>query len=318
MKSNTNRILRDAKTFAILLTIAAAIAAAEKTAEVPFPDGYRSWQHVKSVVIGPEHKSYATEGGKIYQFYANPQAVEGYRAGRFANGSVLVRETLHTVPGEAGSKGVLTEGERSALDVMIKDDRVFGATSGWGFETFDSKNGRLAEKDRAQCYDCHSTQKDRDLVFTSLTAAADTGTPYPEGYRHWTFLHSSMVPPTFDSFSNKPCAKPCTAGLFHFYANDKAMEGLRTGTYPDGAIFAEEMLEWLASSSGGGREGQRRVVGVMVKNSQRYSSTDGWGYGNFDDGSRVDKLDGKARQDCHQCHVARKAQGYVFTEYRER
>ena len=84
MQNSTNRKLRDAKTFAILLmTIAAAIRAAEKPPEVPFPDGYRSWLHVKSVVIGPEHKSYAAEGGKIYHFYANPQAVEGYRAGHF-------------------------------------------------------------------------------------------------------------------------------------------------------------------------------------------------------------------------------------------
>jgi hypothetical protein len=233
--------------------------------------------------------------------------VEGYRAAKFPNGSVLVRETSHTAAGD-----------RSALDVMVKDDRLFAATAGWGFETFDKNNGRLAEKDRGQCYACHSKQKDRDLVFTSLAPAADTGTPYPEGYRQWTFLHSSMVPATFDAFGNKPCVKPCTAGLFHFYANDKAMEGLRTGSYPDGAILAEEMLEWLASATGGGKEGQRRLVGVMVKNSQRYSSTGGWGYGTFDDGSRVDKLDGKARETCHQCHIARQAQGYVFTVYRER
>jgi hypothetical protein len=96
------------------------------------------------------------------------------------------------------------------------------------------------------------------------------------------------------------------------------MEGLRTGSYPDGAIIAEEMLEWLANSKGGGAEGHRRIIGVMVKNSQRYSSTDGWGYGNFEDGSRVDRLDGKARTACHQCHVSRKAQGFVFSEYRER
>jgi hypothetical protein len=317
MESSTNRILRNAKVIAILLTIAVAIAA-EKTAEVPFPDDYRSWQHVKSTVVGPEHQSYAAEGGKIYHFYANPQAVEGYRVGRFPNGSILVRETLRTVAGEGGAKGILNEGERSALDVMIKDDRLFGATSGWGFETFDSKNGRLTETDRAKCYACHSQKKDRDLVFTSFTNAADTGTPYPEGYRQWTFLHSSMVPANFDAFGNKPCVEPCTAGLFHFYANDKAMEGLRTGSYPDGAIIAEEMLEWLASSKGGGKEGHRRIIGVMVKNSQRYSSTGGWGYGTFEDGSRVDKLDGKAREACHQCHVARQAQGFVFSEYRER
>ena len=79
--------------FAILLAVAAALAAAEKTAEVPFPDGYRSWQHVKSTV--------AVEGGKIYHFYANPQAVDGYRTGKFGNGSILVRETL----GERGQVG---------------------------------------------------------------------------------------------------------------------------------------------------------------------------------------------------------------------
>jgi hypothetical protein len=178
MENRTKRILPGGKVVATLLTIAVAIAA-DKAPEVPFPDGYRSWQHVKSTVIGPEHPSYAAEGGKIYHFYANPQAVEGYRVGQFPNGSILVRETLHTVAGEGAAKGTLNEGARSAVDVMIKDDRLFAATSGWGFETFDTKNGRLAETDRARCFTCHSQKKDRDLVYTSLTEAADTGTPYP-------------------------------------------------------------------------------------------------------------------------------------------
>jgi hypothetical protein len=293
--------------FVIVFALALAVSAAEKNLEVPFPHGYSSWQHVKSVIAE----------GKIFHFYANSQAVEGYRAGKFPNGSILVRETLRTKPGEGDSKGVLNEGERTGLDVMIKDDSLYRETAGWGFETFDSKNARLDEKGRAQCYACHSRQKDRDLVFTTLPASADAGTPYPDGYRHGTFLHSSMVPATFDAFGNKPCEKPCMAGLFHFYANDRAMEGLRTGSYPDGAILTEEMLEWL-STPNGAKEGPRRIVGVMVKDSRRYNSTDGWGYGTFDDGSRVDKLDAKSRQACHQCHLARKDQGYVFTQYRER
>jgi len=315
MKSDWKRM----RIFLIAALIASGVVAAENGGpEVGFPDGYRSWQHVKSVVVGPEHKSFATEGGKIYHFYANSQAVEGYRAGKFPNGSILVRETLRTVAGEGELKGILKEGDRTALDVMVKDDRLYKDTGGWGFETFHSKNGRLAEKDRAQCYACHSQQKDHDLVFSSLRTSASAGTPYPEGYRRWTFLHSSMVPPTFDAFKNKPCEKPCMAGLFHFYANDKAMEGLRTGSYPDGAIIAEEMLEWLSTSNGGAKEGQRRVVGVMVKDSKRYESTNGWGYGSFDEGSKADRLDAKQREACHQCHIARKDQGYVFTEYKDR
>jgi len=49
------------------------------------------------------------------------------------------------------------------------------------------------------------------------------------------------------------------------------MEGLRTGSYPDGATLAEEMLEWLSTPKGA-KEGQRRLIGVMVKDGQRYSS----------------------------------------------
>jgi hypothetical protein len=316
MNSNGNQIIWNAMRMS-LLVIALTGTAAEKTAEVPYPNGYRSWQHVKSVVVGPEHKSFASEGGKIFQFYANRDAVEGYRVGKFPKGSVIVRETLHTVAGEGESKGIITEGEHSSLDVMMKDDDRYAETGGWGFETFDSKNTRLVEKDRARCYACHSKQREHDLVFSALHLEAEGDTPYPEGYRHWTFLHSSMVPPTFSAFGKKPCEKPCMAGIFHFYANDKAMQGLRTGSYPDGAIIAEEMLEWL-STSNGAKEGPRRVIGVMVKDSQRYGSTGGWGYGNFEDGSRTDMLDTKGREVCAECHLARKDHGYVFTEYRER
>jgi hypothetical protein len=147
---------------------------------------------------------------------------------------------------------------------------------------------------------------------------AATSVPYPDGYRHWTFLHASMVPATFNAFGDKPCVKPCTAGIFYFYANSLAMEGQRTSVYPDGAVIAEEMLEFLGDAKGGGKEGSRRTVGVMVKDSRRYFGTAGWGFGSFDEGSITNKLDAAARNACYQCHVARKDQGYVFTEYSDR
>ena len=82
------------------------------------------------------------------------------------------------------------------------------------------------------------------LAPTFKARAADgEAVPYPEGYRHWTFLHSSLIGPTLAGFWKRPCEKPCTAGIFHFYANEKATSGLRTGNYADGAIIAEELLE---------------------------------------------------------------------------
>jgi len=160
------------------------------------------------------------------------------------------------------------------------------------------------------------------LAFTFVhtpSVRADEGTvAYPEGYRNWHFLHGSLVPASSAGFSKSPCVKPCTNGMFYFYANDLAVKGLRTGTYPDGAIIAEELLEFVIGEKGGGGEGRRVLTAVMVKDSQRYADTGGWGYGNFDEGSKISTLDAKARQNCHQCHVARKDNGYVFTKYVDR
>src|SRR6266576_1278751 len=99
------------------------------------------------------------------------------------------------------------------------------------------------------------------LVFTLIqtpSVRADEGTvSFPDEYRTWTFLHSSLVPAGFPGFVKSPCIKPCTNGIFYFYANEPAMKGLRTGDYADGAIIAEEMLEFLVGEKGNGGEGRR-------------------------------------------------------------
>lgn len=149
-------------------------------------------------------------------------------------------------------------------------------------------------------------------------AADDPVVPYPDGYRTWNHLHSSLIPPKLPGFWTPACENPCTAGIFHFYGNAKAMEGLRTGAYSDGAIIAEELLEFHGSPAGAGKEGPRRFVGVMVKDSQKYTGTGGWGFGKYDNGVRVNALDAGAQKACFTCHIPRKDQGYVFTEYHDR
>lgn len=148
--------------------------------------------------------------------------------------------------------------------------------------------------------------------------AGEGAIPFPEGYRSWTFLHGSVVPAGFPGFSKLPCVKPCTNGIFYFYANELAMKGLRTGVYEDGAIIAEEMLELHIGEKGTGAEGRRVLTAVMVKDSHRFAATGGWGFGNYDEGSKVNTLDEKAQQTCFQCHTARKERGYVFTQFVER
>jgi hypothetical protein len=151
-----------------------------------------------------------------------------------------------------------------------------------------------------------------------LVLADEISISYPDGYRTWTFLHGSVVPAGFGAFSKSPCVKPCTSGIFYFYANEPAMKGLRTGIYADGAIIAEEMLELRVGDKGNGGEGQRVLTAVMVKDSSRFAATGGWGFGHFDEGSKTNALDAKAQQACYQCHTSRKDHGYVFTQYVER
>ena len=151
------------------VVVAGAATSGQSTPSVPVPQGFRAWQHVKSIVVGPGHKSFARRGG-IHHYYANEKATEGYRTGTFPNGSIIVDEAVTAKDGEGDATGILLEGARRSLDVMVKDDRLYKETGGWGFEHFDGDNpaGQLTSEQRTQCYQCHSKRKDRDHVFSVI------------------------------------------------------------------------------------------------------------------------------------------------------
>lgn len=150
----------------------------------------------------------------------------------------------------------------------------------------------------------------------ALAATADAPVPFPEGYRHWVHVGSMMVGAKSGVFDKQPCEKPCSGGIFHFYANDLALEGYRTGKFADGAIFADELLE-IKQKEEVGFDGPRRGVGVMVRDSQRFRDTGGWGFGAFDGDGRTQTLAADGQKACFACHAARKDHAYVFTEYHE-
>src|SRR5688500_15803319 len=121
----------------VLLGSAAALRPLASTqAPVPYPEGYRSWAHVKSAVISPTHKSFATNGG-FQHIYGNTEAMAGYRTRAFPEGAVVVVEWLEM----RDKDGAFEEGPRRRVDVMVKDSARFAATGGWGFQRFvkDSK-----------------------------------------------------------------------------------------------------------------------------------------------------------------------------------
>jgi hypothetical protein len=135
---------------------------------VPHPDGFRSWRHVKSLIVGPEHETFAKRGG-MHHYYANEAAVAGYGAGSFPDGSIVVDEAVFTKDGEGRAKGITFEGERRFLDVMVKDSRRYASTGGWGYEHFDRSEttGQLSASEQAACSACHS-KSPTDHVFSQI------------------------------------------------------------------------------------------------------------------------------------------------------
>ena len=152
---------------AALVALAAASSAADAPA-VAYPEGYRNWTHVKSMVIQEGHPLAGAFGG-IHHIYANPKALEGYRkGGAFADGAVIVFDLLDA---KAGG-GAIEEGARKVVGVMVKDGRKYAATGGWGFEGFkgDSKTDRAVGPGAANattaCFNCHLPQKAQDYTFS--------------------------------------------------------------------------------------------------------------------------------------------------------
>lgn len=148
----------------LCLATTTAVVAAEPV--VPYPEGYRDWHHVKSMVIEEGHPLYASFGG-IHHIYANDQALEGYRNGSFEDGSIIIFDLLDA----RRADNAVVEGQRKVLGVMHKDADKFSATGGWGFEGFgagDPGNRVVGENAASACYGCHMPQKSRDYVFSGL------------------------------------------------------------------------------------------------------------------------------------------------------
>lgn len=150
----------------VLASMALVVPVIAADPEVPYPEGYRSWHHVKSMVIDNGHPLYEAFGG-IHHLYANPQAVAGYRSGKFPDGAIIVFDLL-----EANSAdNAIIEGPRKVVGVMHKDVKKYAATDGWGFEGFgggDRTNRVVRDNAASACFACHAPQKDHDYVFSRL------------------------------------------------------------------------------------------------------------------------------------------------------
>jgi len=142
-----------------------SISQADDQKQVPYPESFRDWRHVKSMIIEAGHPL-ATPFKGIHHVYANDKAMSGLRDGHYPDGAVLVFDLLDYVQAD----NTLQEAERKLVGVMHKDAAKYAATGGWGFEGFagNSKTQRLTNDGGLSCYGCHVPKRSTDYVYSTL------------------------------------------------------------------------------------------------------------------------------------------------------
>jgi len=140
--------------------------------KVPFPEDYRNWHYLKSMVIEEGHPLYSIVPG-LHNVYFNDIAYKHLRSGSkepYPQGSEVVFE-LFDVNKEKAS---ITTTRRTAVMVKHKDPK-FGQTGGWGWELFimPKRERAVVEVDR-QCADCHFRSREpHDAIWQKWEAVKE-------------------------------------------------------------------------------------------------------------------------------------------------
>jgi len=135
-------------------------------------------------------------------------------------------------------------------------------------------------------------------------------TEIPPGYRDWKFISVAHEEGNLNSFAS-------------ILGNDIAIRAYREGKlpFPDGAIIAALHYRFVTSAENNkafGRDqsfvaGAPTNVQFMVKDTKKYATSGGWGFGHFNsDGKTVDDAFMKT---CFPCHQKMEERDLVFTRY---
>jgi hypothetical protein len=143
-------------------------------------------------------------------------------------------------------------------------------------------------------------------VFTS-----DGKLKLPEGYRRWVFVGAPLTPNALNGGqSNFP-------EFHHVYVEARNVDiYLKTGSFPEGTVFVKELTRILKPTfpdgsrtepSGRGYfNGEFNGIDATVKDSKRFSKTNGWGFFTF--GHHPLPYEQTAAEssvsECAGCHIA--------------
>ena len=143
----------------------------------------------------------------------------------------------------------------------------------------------------------------------------------PKNFREWVFVGSPLTPNALNGgHANFP-------EYHNVYIEPGSYESYKkTGVFPEGTIFFKELqLTLPAENADGSRTepsgrgffpGPFNGADVTVKDSKRFSETNGWGYFNFNHHEpKAPTAKAKSKGECAFCHIASAKKDEVWTQF---
>ncbi|MBI4686887.1 MAG: cytochrome P460 family protein [Nitrospirae bacterium] len=127
----------------------------------PFPKKWRSFTHVKSMVI-PD-KNHGLYG--FHHIYANKGSINTLKkGGSYPEGAEFVGVFYDVVTEKDGS---ITQGKKLFYVYMRKADAA-KQTGGWHYAAYDPQGNYLKKDVKKECFECHIAAKDSDYIYSKF------------------------------------------------------------------------------------------------------------------------------------------------------
>jgi len=164
------RRFRGAWGLAGTLILLGAVSAQTSGDDIAFPNGFRDWFVVNSMIVTKDSPMFSQIGG-LHIIYVNAKGLPTLKAGGpfpYPDGTVFA-DDVHEF---SVKDGLYVEGNKKAVTVMIKEAKKYSATGGWGFQVWaggDPSKPLVPDTAHAvqACFACHTPQKAQDYTFST-------------------------------------------------------------------------------------------------------------------------------------------------------
>jgi hypothetical protein len=158
------------------------------------PLDYRSWVFVTSglgMTYGPAKPAEGQPPLFDNVFVTREAYNEFLRSGTWPDKTMFILEGRRAEANVSINNGGHTQGQLAFMEAAVKDTARFKNTGGWGYFSFDSRNGLVeraaAMPPTASCYACHSANTAVDNTFVQF---------YPELFA--VAKAKGTIKPTYD------------------------------------------------------------------------------------------------------------------------